>query len=128
MQIRSLSSSQNELLFHRFHIKLLGTDNSSLSSKSTIAVDAIGFSFYLSLTELQKFYIFLSGVEKKVHRGIFLTPATPGSQGEAISQVVGQMRYCVLNLLYLHLWVDWKSSLVRRFVTNKNRELNLNIW
>lgn len=47
LQITSLSSSCNELLFHMFHIKLLGTENSSLgSSESTIAVGAVGFSFY----------------------------------------------------------------------------------
>lgn len=44
LQNRSLSSSQNEILFHRFHIKLLIT-----GSESTVAVGAMGFSFYLSL-------------------------------------------------------------------------------
>lgn len=40
---RSLSSSHNELLFHRFHIKLLGT-----GSESTVAVGAVFLVLFIN--------------------------------------------------------------------------------
>lgn len=45
-----------------------------------------------------------------VHGGIFLTLSNPGSQEKAISQDARQKKYCFLNLLYLHLWVERKTS------------------